>query len=152
MTFLHVVVAVRSPPSRPLRANMMKDNDSFSSSLSFSIFSPLSFAVPCGICFILSVSEENKSNNKKNSSSSSSRDAIYLNSVYIHIHIEQNRFLLQTKETFLLRPPSRFAGSSPRNFINQCTHTNQDVTTTTISNRTNEELKKKKIKKKNNNK
>ncbi len=123
----------------------MKDNDSFSPSLCLFLFSPPSrLLLRVVFAFILSVSEENKSNNKKNSSSSSSRDAIYLNSVYIHIHIEQNRFLLQTKETFLLRPPSRFAGSSPRNFINQCTHTNQDVTTTTISNRTNEELKKRK--------
>jgi len=74
------------------------------------------------------VAEGNKSNNKKNSSSSS-REAIYL-TAYIYIHIEQNRFLLQTKET-LLRPSS-LSGSSPRNFISQCLHTNQDVTTTIV--------------------
>ena len=90
------------------------------------------------VMFACWVSEEDKSNNKEKLVASSTREAIYLTAC-IHIHTEQNRFLLQTKEKFL-RPPF-LSGSSPRNFISQCIHTNQYVITTAIYNRTNEGLK-----------
>jgi len=103
-------------------ANTITDKDSFPSYLYISLFSLFRVVFPCW------VSEEDKSNNKKNSSSST-REAIYL-TTYIHIHTEQNRFLLQTKETFLRR--YSVSANSPSNFISHCIYTNRDVNTTTI--------------------
>ncbi len=91
------------------------------------------------VIFAYGVSGEDKSNNKKKLVAVIDQKSNLSNCVLTHVHTEQNRFLLQTKEKFLRTP--FLSGSSPRNFISQCIHTNQYVITTAIYNRTNEGLK-----------